>query len=294
MKIGLQIPEFKWQGGTEKLGATLADIAKTADAVGFSSIWVMDHYFQIEVIGPPEEPMLEGYSTLTYMAGVTENVQLGTMVTGIQYRHPGFLVKTVTGLDVLSGGRAILGIGAGWFERESTGLGFPFPPLGERFERLEETLQIATQMWKGDTSPINGKHYQLAEPINSPQAISKPHPPIMIGGGGEKKTLRLVAQYGDACNLFGHIGHDGLQHKFDVLKDHCDDVGRDYNEIEKTILVPMPMYGPEVDPSKLIEACEGWAKLGVQQAILSAVPNIDQIKPLEIIGKHVIPQVASL
>lgn len=294
MKIGLQIPSFSWQGNTGQLGPTLANIARTADEVGFSSIWVMDHFFQIEVIGQPEEPMFEGYSALSFMAAVTKNVRLGTMVTGIHYRHPGFLVKSVTGLDVLSGGRANLGIGAGWFERESIGLGFPFPPLKDRFEQLEETLQIAIQMWKGDTTPINGKHYQLAEPINSPQVISKPHPPILIGGGGEQKTLRLVAQYGDACNFFTHIGIDGLQHKFDVLKGHCEDVGRNYDEIEKTILVPTPMYGAEVTPEKLIAACQEWADIGVQQAILSAVPNVDQITPLEKIGKQVIPEVAGL
>jgi F420-dependent oxidoreductase-like protein len=254
----------------------------------------MDHYFQIQGVGQVEDPMFEGYSALSFLASVTENARLGTMVTGIHYRHPGFLIKTVTGLDVLSGGRAYLGIGAGWFERESQGLGFPFPPLKVRFEQLEETLKIAKQMWAGDTSAINGKHYQLAEPINEPPAMSQPHPPILIGGSGEQKTLRLVAEYGDACNFFTHIGHDGLQHKLDVLKAHCDDVGRDYAEIEKTVLVPTPMYGAEVTPSKLIEACQAWAKLGISHAILSAVPNIDQIKPLELIGKEVIPALADV
>ena len=294
MKIGLQIPSFTWQGGAATLGKTLADVVTTADGMGFSSLWVMDHYFQLDMIGAPDEPMLEGYSALSYIAALTENAQLGTMVTGIHYRHPGFLIKTVTGLDVLSGGRAILGIGAGWFERESVGLGFPFPPLKDRFEQLEETLQLAKQMWSGDTSPFDGKHFQLAEPINSPQAVSKPHPPILIGGGGEKKTLRMVAQYADACNLSTMMGSDTLQHKLDVLKGHCDDVGRDYNEIEKTALVLASLGEPTIPVGKLIDTCKDLAAMGFQHVILTGVPNIDQITPLETIGKEVIPAVSAL
>src|SRR5882672_9884314 len=202
MKIGLQIPIFTWPGGPPALAQKLREIAQTADGAGFASIWVMDHLFQIPMVGAAEQEMLEGYATLSYLAGVTRRAKLGTMVTGVTYRHPGVLLKTVTTLDVLSGGRAYLGIGAAWFEREHVGLGVPFPPLAERFERLEETLRIAKQMWSGNDGPYKGKHYQLAETLNSPQVLSKPHPPILIGGAGEKKTLRLVAQYGDACNIF--------------------------------------------------------------------------------------------
>ena len=195
MKIGLQIPSFTWPGGPAKIPQKLAEIARTADDGGFSSLWVMDHFFQIPNVGPVENEMLESYSTLSYLAGLTKNVKLGTLVTGVVYRQPGLLVKTVTTLDVLSGGRAYFGIGAAWNEQEALGLGFPFPPLKERFERLEETLQIAIQMWSGNQAPFDGKHYQLDHALNSPQALSKPHPPILIGGMGEKKTLRLVAVY---------------------------------------------------------------------------------------------------
>jgi F420-dependent oxidoreductase-like protein len=186
------------------------------------------------MLGPADDPMLEAYSTLSYLAGVTKRARLGTLVTGVVYRHPGFLVKAATNLDVLSGGRAYLGIGAAWYEREAVGLGMPFPPVSERFERLEETLQIAKRMWSGDRTPYEGKHYRLAEPISSPQPLSKPHPPILVGGMGEKKTLRLVAQYADACNLFTAIGVDEVARKLDVLKRHCEDVGRPYDEIERT------------------------------------------------------------
>ena len=242
MKIGLQIPNFTWPDGPVGIGSKLAQIARTADEAGFASLWVMDHFFQIGStdrsmgLGPAEDEMLEGYSTLSYLAGLTKRVKLGTLVTGVIYRHPGILVKTVTTLDVLSGGRAYLGIGAAWNEREATGLGVPFPPVAERFERLEEALQIAKQMWSDENGPYTGKYYQLAETLNSPQPLSKPHPPILIGGSGEKKTLRLVAQYADACNLFASMGIDGVRAKLDVLKRHCDTVKRDYAEIEKTTL----------------------------------------------------------
>src|SRR5512142_157633 len=201
MKIGLQVPNFTWPGGPQVIRGKLAEIARTADEAGFYSLWVMDHFFQIGRpnnpggLGPAEDEMLEGYSTLSYMAGFTQRVKLGTLVTGVVYRYPGILIKTVTTLDVLSGGRAYFGVGAAWNERESRALGVPFPPVKERFERLEETLQIALQMWSGKAEPLHGKHYQLEETLNSPQPISQPHPPILIGGGGEKKTLKLVAQY---------------------------------------------------------------------------------------------------
>ncbi len=291
MKIGLQIPRFKWPGGPAKIGEKLTQIAKTADEVGFASIWVMDHYFQIEMIGPPEDPMLEGYSALNYIAGVTERARLGTMVTGVVYRQPAFLVKSVSTLDLLSGGRAYMGIGAAWFEREAVGLGFPFPPLKERFERLEETLQIAKLMWSDEVKPYNGKHYHLAEPLNSPQPLTRPYPPILIGGGGEKKTLRLVAQYGDACNLFAFMEQKEVARKLDVLKQHCEDVGRPYDEIERTALGQITLGPGEMSVSDVIETCRGLAGIGIQHFIFS-MPNDYEIRPIEQIGREVIPEVS--
>jgi len=234
MKIGLSIADFTWPSGPAKLGSTLSQVARTADQAGFDSIWVMDHFWQIRMNGPEHHEMLEGYSALSFMAAVTSRAKLGTMVTGAVYHHPGILAKTVTTLDVLSGGRAWLGIGAAWNEAESRGLGIPFPPIGERFERLEETLQICLAMWegkRGSEKPLHGKHYQLERPLNSPQSLTRPHPPILIGGGGEKKTLRLVAQYADACNLFPS---PEIPRKLDILREHCRAVGRNYDDIEKT------------------------------------------------------------
>src|SRR5579864_8704959 len=215
MRLGLQVPSFTYPNGQAELGDTFALIAQRAERAGFYSLWVMDHFFQIGFSGPPELEMLEGYSALAFAAGRTNRIKLGTMVTGVTYRHPGILVKTATTLDVLSHGRSYLGIGAAWNEEEHRGLGVPFPPLAERFERLEETLQIALQMWSGDEKPYEGKHYQLARLLNSPQSVQRPHPPILIGGTGERKTLRLVAQYGDACNITARFGKDVLQQKLD-------------------------------------------------------------------------------
>jgi F420-dependent oxidoreductase-like protein len=285
MRFGLQIPVFRWPGGPAELGAKLREIARTAEAVGFSSLWVMDHFFQIPLVGEAEEEMLEGYSALAHVAAVTERLALGTMVTGVTYRHPGTLIKTVTTLDVLSGGRATLGIGAAWFGREHAGLGVPFPPIGERFERLEETLRIAKQMWSDDVGPFRGKHYQLAETLCVPQALQRPHPPIMIGGLGERKTLRLVAQYGDACNLFNFVGKDVLAHKLDVLRRHCDDLGRDYDAIEKSSLGTINLGAQSV--GEVTGTCRGLADLGFTHQIFSFA-NVDQISPLETFGKEVI------
>ena len=293
MRIGLQVPSFTWPDGTSNLGARFAEIGRTADQAGFSSIWVMDHFFQIEYVGATEEPMLEGYSALSYLAGVTERAKLGTLVTGVIYRHPGILLKTVTTLDVLSGGRAYLGIGAGWFERESKGLGVPFPPVSERFERLEETLQIAKQMWSGEVAPYEGKHYHLAETLNSPQALTKPHPPIMIGGMGEKKTLRLVAKYADACNLFAYAGPEMLRRKLDILQGHCEDVGRDYEEIERTALGTISLGPDGMTPEEVIETCQELSDAGIQHLIFN-MPNVHEIKPLETFSERIIPAVAGL
>jgi len=291
MKIGLQVPSFTWPGGTLGIGPKLAEIASTADQVGFSSLWVMDHYFQIRYIGPPEEPMLDAYPTLSFMAAHTSHASLGTMVTGVIYRFPGLLVKAVSTLDVLSGGRAYFGIGAAWNEEESRGLGVPFPPVKERFEMLEETLQIAHQMWSGKDAPYNGKHFHLERTLNSPQPLTRPHPPILVGGGGEHKTLRLVARYADACNLFARAGQDVLQHKLDVLKRHCEEAGRAYEQIEKTALNNVNLAPGGMTPSQVIEECRSLSRLGFSHLIFS-LPNVSEIKPLEIVGREVIPEVA--
>lgn len=293
MKIGLQVPSFTWPGGEPGIRTHLKEIAQTADEVGFSSLWVMDHFFQIPSVGQVEEPMLEAYTTLGFMASHTNKARLGALVTGVIYRYPALLVKTVSTLDVLSGGRAYFGVGAAWNERESLGLGVRFPPLKERFERLEETLQIALQMWSGNTAPFNGKHIQLAEPINSPQPVSKPHPPILIGGGGEKKTLRLVAQYGDACNFFARLGNDVLQHKLDVLKAYCEQLGRPYEEIERTALGGAHLAPGQMTPENVVEECKKLNRMGFQHVIFN-MPNVSEIKPLEIMGREVIPEVAGL
>lgn len=266
MQLGLQIPRFNVPGGTTEFGATLQRAARAADESGYHSVWVMDHLFQIASVGRIEEPMLEAYSALNYLAGFTRNVRLGAMVSAVTYRPAGLLVKIVTSLDVLSGGRAILGIGAGWFEGEARGLDLPFPPLKERFERLDETLQIAHRMWSGDTRPFAGKHYRLDNPLNSPPAISKPHPPIMIGGGGETKTLRLVARYADASNLFGRLPRADLQRKLDLIRQYCLEENRPYESIEKTVLVAFDAGQPV---SKLLDELGPLAELGFGTAILS-------------------------
>ena len=293
MRLGLQIPSFTWPDGNAGIGSKLAEIGRTADEAGFYSLWVMDHFFQIGVVGEPGEPMLEGYSALSYLAGVTERAKLGTLVTGVIYRYPGILVKTATTLDVLSGGRAYLGIGAGWNEREALGLGVPFPSTRERFERLEEALQIAHQMWSGEVAPYDGRHYHLAETINVPQPVQQPRPPILIGGGGEKKTLRLVAQYADACNLFAYGGADLIRHKLDVLRRHCEDVGRDYEEIERTALGTVNLAPDGMTAEGVIGLCRGLNEAGIEHLIFN-MPNVHEITPLETFGEKIIPAVAEL
>jgi F420-dependent oxidoreductase-like protein len=285
MKIGLQIPDFSTPRGPERLGKELARVARTADEAGFEYIAVMDHFFQIGAVGAAEKEMLEGYTTLGYLAACTSRAALVTLVTGAIYREPGILAKIVTTLDVLSDGRAWLGIGAAWNEEESRGLGIPFPPVAERFERLEETLQICLQMWHGDEKPYQGKYYHLERPLNSPQSLSRPHPPIMIGGGGEKKTLRLVAKYADACNLFA--GRDEAR-KLDVLRQHCEAVGRDYDTIYKTAYYA---FDPSRGTQRIIDELGALAELGFDAAI-GAVANVWDVTPLEVIGTEVIPRVA--
>jgi len=290
VEIGLQIPDFTWAGGPERLAGDLAAVARTADEVGFEFISVMDHFFQIRGVGPAEHEMLEAYTTLGYLAACTSRAKLITLVTGTVYRYPGILAKIVTTLDVLSRGRAWLGIGAAWNEDESRGLGIPFPPVAERFERLEETLQICLQMWSGDESPYEGTHYQLDRLLNSPQALTKPHPPIMIGGGGERKTLRFVARYAQACNLFP--GPD-LEHKLDVLRGHCDAERRVYDEIYKTCYFRFDV-GPNGEKAgETVEQLTRLAELGFDAAI-GQVADVQTLRPLEIIGSEVIPAVAGL
>ncbi|HYZ93694.1 MAG TPA: LLM class F420-dependent oxidoreductase [Actinomycetota bacterium] len=280
VKFGLQIPWFSWPGSPDNDAQVLADVARTAEDAGFSSLWVMDHFFQLPMVGDAELDMLEGYTTLPYLAAVTERISLGTLVTGITYRHPGVLVKQVTTLDVLSGGRAWFAVGAAWFEREHKGLGVPFPPLRERFERLEDALQIANQMWSDDNGPFKGKHFTLEETLCSPQPIRRPRPPIMIGGGGEKRTLRLVAQYADACNVAGNAQEIG--HKFDVLKRHCDDVGRDYDEIERTVMTIAPPGEAAIDPARALIAA------GAQHVIFTGLP-VHRLEVLSSFGTDVFP-----
>ncbi len=290
MRIGLQVPSFTWPGGPARMGADLGAIARTADDAGFSFVSVMDHLFQIRSVGRAEQPMLEAYTALGFLAANTTRAQLLAMVTGVTYRHPGVLAKQVTTLDVLSGGRAWLGIGAAWNEQEHRGLGVPFPPLAERFERLEETLRICRQMWEGDEKPFEGRHYQLERPLNSPQSLSRPHPPILIGGMGERKTLRLVARYADACNFFPT---PQVPHKLEVLRRHCEAEGRDYDEIEKTCMFSFDVGEGGAGVGALIGRLRWLAGMGIQTAI-GSVKNVDRLEPLEIMGRQVIPAVADL
>jgi alkanesulfonate monooxygenase len=288
MELGVHVADFTWPGGPSTLAKDLRNIAVTAEDAGFAKLSVMDHVWQIGTLGPPEHEMLEAYTALGYVAAHTSRMQLLAWVTAVVYREPGLLAKAVTTLDVLSEGRAWLGIGAAWNEEESRGLGLPFPPTAERFERLDEALQICLQMWSDDESPYEGKHYQLARTLNVPQSLQRPHPPILIGGGGERKTLRMVAQYADACNLFP--GPE-LSRKLDVLRAHCEELGRDYDDIQKTVMLRLDpgAHGENVD--NLLSQLREFAGLGVTHTH-GWVPNAAAIKPLEILGEHVIPEAA--
>ncbi|GAA2491436.1 LLM class F420-dependent oxidoreductase [Streptomyces longisporus] len=273
MRVGVHINRFNHSGGGPALGAELAATGAAAEAAGISRLSVMDHYFQMEFNGGAQDPMLEAYTTLGYLAGHTSTVQLGALVTGVTYRHPGLLAKIATTLDVLSGGRATLGIGAAWYDREHEGLGVPFPPLAERFERLEETLRICLQMWDPQANgPFKGKYYELAETLCVPAPVSSPHPEIMIGGGGEKKTLRLVARYGDACNLFA-TSPEEVRRKLDVLRGHCEAEGRDYDRIRKTVAY-MGESATAGDLDAFTRDISGYTKLGLDTVIL--VPRLGE------------------
>ena len=292
MKIGLQISSFTWPGGDAEIGPTLARIAETADEAGLDSLWVMDHFYQIRGVGRPEEPMLEGWSALNFMAAHSKKATLGLLVGGVHYREAALWAKAATTLDVLSGGRAYLGIGAAWNEEESHGLGFPMPPLGVRFEMLEETLQYCHSMWEGEhgsQAAFDGKHYQATRLLNSPQAISKPHPRIMIGGGGEQKTLRLVARYADASNVFG--GPEQLKHKFAVLRERCTEIGRPFEEIERTNLQSINL--DRENPSDVIARFRTLAAVGVQH-IIFGVADVWDVRKLEVLGREVIPTIHEL
>jgi F420-dependent oxidoreductase-like protein len=290
MKLGIHFVNFTLPGAPEALGSTLSATAQAAEEGGCSTFSVMDHWFQMEQFASSRDPMLEGYTSLGFLAGRTERITLGLLVTGVTYRHPGLLAKIVTTLDVLSGGRAQLGIGAAWYEREHRGLGVPFPPLGERFERLEETLQICRQMWSDDEGPYAGRYYQLAETICSPHPIQSPRPKILVGGSGERKTLRLVAQYADACNLFAR-DPAVVAHKLEVLARHCDSAGRDPATIEKTILVVGS--NPLEDVEAFISSMEEYARLGIELA--EVVPTgPDPVAFVSELGERVVPRLADL
>jgi F420-dependent oxidoreductase-like protein len=289
MKLGLHISNFTWDGGPQQLAPTLMQMAALAEDAGFDNLTVMDHLWQIQSIGPREWDMLEAYTVLGYLAAATKRVELSTMVTGVTYRSPGLLAKAVTTLDVLSGGRAWLGLGAAWNEEEAVGLGLGYAPTAIRFEMLEEALQICLQMWSDEDGPYSGRHYQLGSTLNVPQSLQRPHPRIMIGGGGEKKTLRLVAQYADACNLFG--GPES-GHKLDVLREHCDALGRDYDAIEKTATTRFDVGTTGENVPAILETMRGLHDLGFTSVHVS-VTDAGKLRPLEIIGRDIIPVISA-
>jgi F420-dependent oxidoreductase-like protein len=290
MRLSVHYWNFSTPGGAARIAPNLRHAAQAADQGGISAMTLMDRCFQMEARGTADEPMLEGYTGLGYLAGITKQLRLGLLVTGVTYRHPGLLAKIVATLDVLSEGRAFLGIGAAWYEREHLALGVPYPPLKERFERLEETLQICRQMWSDDDGPYEGTHYRLAETLCSPRPLQTPRPPILIGGGGEKKTLRLVAQYADSCNLFP--GPE-VQHKLDVLKQHCEDVGRDYDEIEKTVIYNMDLGEKGSRVGDVVEQMRRFAALGFT-VTHGSVRNAYDTSQFEIFQREVLPAVADL
>lgn len=289
MQIAVHLANMTLPGGPSALARTLADTAKAADEGGVDTLTVMDHWFQMEQLGGPDLPMLEGYSLLTFLAAHTSRVQLGTLVTGITYRHPGLLAKVVTTLDILSQGRAMLGVGAAWYEREHQGLGVPYPSTSERFERLEETIKICRQMFGDDEGPYDGTHYRLAETLNNPQTISRPGPPLMIGGSGEKKTLKLVARYADMCNLFA-TGVDEVAHKIDVLKGHCETEQRDPATIKTTII---GAADPVADVDAFLGEMERYAALGVEQVFVGPAGS-DPVEWTEKLAETVIPRLREI
>ena len=292
MQIGLQIPSFKVPGGTAVIRPKLKEIATTAEAAGFHSLWVMDHYYQIKgLFGEAyTDPMLESYTTLGYLAGLTEKAFLGVLVTGVIYRHPSVLMKMVNTLDILSGGRAYLGIGAAWYEDEAKGFGIPYPSTSERFEQLEDNLKLAKALWASDETAFEGQHFSAPAITNNPRPLSTPHPRIMIGGTGPKKTLRMVAQYADACNIGDWVGKENMQKALDNLKAHCDDLGRDYDTVEKTSLGTVNLSEKDTVEG-VINRIEELSAMGFTHAIFN-MPDVYKITPLEIFAKEIIPVAA--
>ncbi|CAN5347218.1 TIGR03560 family F420-dependent LLM class oxidoreductase [soil metagenome] len=289
MRLGVHYANFTHPDWRTTLEDRLTETAVVADQGGVSLFTVMDHWFQMENLGGPDQPMLEGYTTLGYLAAITERVRLSLLVTGVTYRHPGLLAKTVTTLDRLSRGRALLGIGAAWYDREHAGLGVPFPSTSERFERLEEALEVCLQMWSDQDGPYDGRHYQLAETVNVPPTYSQPHPPILIGGSGERKTLRLVAQHAQMCNLFAE-SQDAVAHKLDVLRGHCDDLGTDYDAIEKSIIVMGDATG---DPDGFVAEMAGYAALGID-TVCTGPDGDDPVAWTTGVVEHVIPRLEQI
>ncbi len=294
MHIGLQIPSFKYPGGTAAIRPKLKEIVTTAEEAGFYSLWVMDHYYQIKgLFGEAyTDPMMEAYTTLGYFAGLTEKAYLGALVTGVMYRHPSVLMKMVNTLDILSGGRAYFGIGAGWYEDEAKGYGIPCPSTSERFEQLEDTLKLAKALWGSDEISFAGKHFSAPAITNNPRPLSNPHPRIMIGGTGPNKTLRLVAQYADACNIGDWVGTEKMQKALDTLKGHCESLGRDYDTIEKTSLCTVHLSGDDTGES-IIRRIKDLSTMGFTHAIFN-MPDVYQMTPLETFAKEIIPAVAGL
>src|SRR4051812_17333407 len=289
MKLGLQIPRFHWTGGPAEIRSRLQEVARAAEDAGFSSLWVMDHLFQIRSMGQVDEEMLESFTTLGFLAASTSRIELGTLVTAVSYRQPGLLIKQVATLDVLSGGRMWLGIGAGWYEREARGLGLSFPETRARFELLEDTLRLARQMWQGDPSSFYGKRAMLAEPICSPQPLHRPR--VLIGGGGERKTLRLVARYGDACNFFARHSKQELARKLEILRAHCDAEQRDYDAIEKTVLTDLNPGRKK--PAQIVDELAAYGELGFE-TVIASVKQVETLAPLEVLASEVIPRLAAL
>ena len=296
MRLGLQLPSFTYPGGPAAIRSTLTEIAQAAETAGFASLWVMDHWFQLPEDsgwGGPHEPMLEAYTTLGFLAQATERIALGPLVAGVHFRHPAALVKAATTLDVLAGpGRTYLGVGAGWYEREARGLGFPFPDRAERFERLEETLRIARAMFAGDTTAIDGRHYRLAEPINVPAPLSKPRPRIMVGGNGPRRTMGLVAMYGDACNILNPDPGESRR-LVDAIRIRCDEIGRDPNEIETTVLLDTDLRPGRGTIAGLIATARAQAAEGIQHVIIN-LPDVHRTEQLGVLGREVVPELAGI
>ena len=294
MHIGLQIPSFKYPGGTAVIRPKLKEIVTTAEEAGFYSLWVMDHYYQIKgLFGEAyTDPMMESYTTLGYFAGLTEKAYLGVLVTGVIYRHPSVLMKMVNTLDILSGGRAYLGIGAAWYEEEAIGFGIPYPSTSERFEQLEDNLKLAQALWDDDETSFAGQHFSAPAITNNPRPLSSPHPRIMIGGTGPNKTLRMVAQYADACNIGDWVGKENMKKALDTLKAHCEKLGRNYEAVEKTSLGTVHLSGDDTVDS-VISRIEELSKMGFTHAIFN-MPDVYKITPLETFAKEIIPAVAEL